>query len=891
MKISEHLKHVASTILMKLRQYEHVYKNSIEQLKSDIEEELNSNFYFEDERRKLYEEERDILKEEIYNYCLIEFTLNDDLVDIKRGVIISDKDPSIHTKWEPDQKRIFWTKQKQFLVQTFEKKMPSHKYGQIINSINHETEQILEAIENPLRDEFDSRGLVLGYVQSGKTANFTALIAKAADAGYRLIIVLAGIHDELRQQTQIRIDKELTGYNPLKLDSKFVSWSAFEEKNRWKNITTAGWIDENENGEFNIHRVHPFKDELLSKERPAIAIVKKNVKILKKIVKWIKDAPIEFRNTIPLLVIDDEADQASVDGNANKSDTDPTKTNSSIREILNLFKRKSYVGYTATPFANVFIDRTSNHSEYGEDLFPRNFIYALPEPEGYFGTRKIFSDELDKYFVVNIKSPLIEKKEILTNNNVTDDLFNAVYDFLIGIALRILRGDSNAPMSMMINLDHRVAKMNTCSEVVKEFVQNITQFKKFNSDELIDKYIERSKKLNSYLDTQNAYFPNEQIKNTVIEFLNSNTLKVITLNSSKDDKLDYANNPSMKVIAIGGNKLSRGLTLEGLMITYYLREAKQYDTSLQMGRWFGYREKYEDLVRIYTSKSLWQQFKDLSIVELEFRKDIEEMNISDSTPNEFAIGVKHILGLLPTAKNKLGASIFEESLGAKQVSMTKLPLDYPEKIDANYKVFENFIKYNEEKFSRFNDSDNPTLLGKEIAINDVLKFIQSFEYAQGKNKQFLDIDKNKLSDYINNNKESLSYWNVAIPSLSESPDNLVISVGKFKIKAIHRSRMNNFSDNGNYNIKGLSDKKDRRIDLSKDAKDEFDGRTKPLLLIYFISKNSKASLNSKGVRADLYDGIEISKHRNPIAFSIIFPRNNEVSSRYIQPINNIMNEN
>lgn len=891
MKIPEYLKHVVSMITMKLRQDEHVYKNSIEQLKLDIEDELNSNFYFDNERRKLKVEEKDTIREEIYNYCLIEFTINDDLVDIKRGVIISDKDPSIHTKWTPNQQRIFWTKQKQFLVQTFEKKMPANKYGPIINSIGHETEQILEAIEDPLRDEFDSRGLVLGYVQSGKTANFTALIAKAADAGYRLIIVLAGIHDELRQQTQIRIDKELTGYNPLQLDSKFVSWSSFEEKFRWKNITTAGWIDANENGEFNIHRVHPFKDELLSNERPVIAIVKKNVKILKKIVKWINGAPVEFRNTIPLLVIDDEADQASVDGNANKSDTDPTKTNSSIREILNLFKRKSYVGYTATPFANVFIDRTSNHSKYGVDLFPRNFIYALPEPEGYFGTRKIFSDALDKYFVVNIKSPSIEKREILTNNNVTDDLFNAVYDFLIGIALRILRGDSNAPMSMMINLDHRVAKMNTCSEVVKELLNNIQQFKKFNSDELINNYLERSKRLNSFLDTQNAYFPNEEIKSTILDFIKSKSLKVVTLNSSKDDKLDYANNPSMKVIAIGGNKLSRGLTLEGLMTTYYLREAKQYDTSLQMGRWFGYREKYEDLVRIYTSKSLWQQFKDLSIVELEFRKDIEEMNSSDSTPNEFAIGVKHILGLLPTAKNKLGASIFEESLGAKQISMTKLPLEYPEKIDANYKVFEKFLSYNVDKFRKYNDSQTPTILGEDIALNDILTFIESFEYPIGKNKQYLDIDKDKLSDYINRNRESLSSWNVAIPSLSENPDNLVINVGNFKIKAVHRSRMNNFSDNGNYNIKGLSDKKDRKIDLNKDAKDEFDGREKPLLLIYLISKNSKAALNSKGVRVDLYDGIEISKHRNPIAFSIIFPKNNEVSSRYVQPINDIMNEN
>ena len=279
--------------------------------------------------------------------------------------------------------------------------------------------------------------MVVGFVQSGKTANFTALISKAADAGYRFIIVLAGIHDELRQQTQIRIDRELTGYNNLNLDGSFVEWNGLEVPRRWLNLTSAGWLDENETGEFSGKGINRFHDIFLNTQRPVIAIIKKNVSIMKRLIKWINASEVADRANVPVLVIDDEADQASVDGNANREDTDPTKTNERIRTILNAFIRSAYVGYTATPFANVFIKYNSFHEIFGDDLYPRNFIYSLPEPPGYFGTRRIFNDNLDEYFVTKIENPRNEKGNLLTGVILLLGIEEAIYSFFVGIAIEI----------------------------------------------------------------------------------------------------------------------------------------------------------------------------------------------------------------------------------------------------------------------------------------------------------------------------------------------------------------------------------------------------------------------------------------------------------------------
>lgn len=891
--MNELLTNIKTQIIAQIRATSNIERITKELLNSILE----GYRLWMDSNRILSVDEKKVLHEELSNYFIADLNYDTDLVELERGMVISDPDPKKHTKWEPDnKKRFYWRKQREFLMTILERKNGQEESSRIINSIDFETDTILKNMENPIRSDFDSRGLVVGYVQSGKTANFTALIAKAADAGYRFIIVLAGIHDELRQQTQIRIDRELTGHNNLNLEGDFIAWNDYEEARRWHNLTSAGWLDGKETGEFSGKGINKFKDIFLSKERPVLAIIKKNVKIMERLIKWIENSEEKDRINVPILIIDDEADQASVDGNANKEDTDPTKTNEKIRKIIELFFRKAYVGYTATPFANVFIQHDSEHENLGDDLYPRNFIHSLPEPRGYFGTRRIFADDLDNYFVKTIKEFQKEKKDLADLGIITTDLVSSVYDFIIGIALRKLRGQENMPMSMMINVDHRVNKMNRIGEVLKDYVlKTLPEYYDIDAIEAaFIKYILDSKKLNEKLASDNYFYDWKIVKDEIIKVIKSKTIKISVLNSSNEDKLDYAKDPSMKVIAVGGNKLSRGLTLEGLMVTFYLRESKQYDTLLQMGRWFGYRKGYEDLVRIYTNNTLWRQFKDLAIVELEFRESISEMINEDppKTPKEFAVAVRQILGLLPTAKNKLGAAMLESHYGGSQVSVTRLPLDKPEIIDANAACVSELITKITSSGKKFtpvaSGADIPSSIASDVPSELVNSFINDFHIATDTDNSSLEFDKNNLIKYLSKktDKGELLKWNIAVISVGKNEDNNIISLpDNIKIRAVNRARMKTSPVNGAYNIKAISSKTDRVIDLAAGAKNEYDGRNTPLLLLYFISRNSKPLKdNENSSRENLYKDINLSKHRDPVSYSIIFPSDNEGKGIYKQII-------
>jgi hypothetical protein len=852
---------------------------------------LNNYRLWQDDNRLLTDEEKDILFAELRNYYIADLNYETDFVQLERGLILKDTDPKFHSPWEFDgKKRFYWRKQREFLITVLSSKNGNDEASRIINSIDFETDEILRNMENPIRPEFDSRGLVVGFVQSGKTANFTALISKAADAGYRFFIVFAGIHDELRQQTQIRIDRELSGHNNLNLDGSFVEWNKLESEKRWKNLTSAGYLDGAETGEFSGKGINKFKDVFLSKEQPVIAIVKKNVRIMERLIKWIENSEEADRINVPLLIIDDEADQASVDGNATKGDTDPTKTNAKIRQIIGLFRRSNYVGYTATPFANVFIKHDTEHERLGDDLYPRNFIYSLPEPNGYFGTRKIFNDNLDNLFVKEISRPGVEKKELADKGNITADLSTAIYSFLISVAIRNMRGQSDMPMSMMINVDHRVSKMNRIGIMIIEYLKILSKHYDKNTIQFMcESFIKDSLSLGNKLKSNNPLFNTAAITDEVIKIIKSNDINVRILNSSNSDKLDYAKEPSMKVIAVGGNKLSRGLTLEGLMTTFYLRESKQFDTLLQMGRWFGYRKGYEDLVRIFTSKTLWSQFKDLAIVELEFRESIKEMVQDEKTPKEFAIGVRQILGLLPTAKNRLGAATLVKNYGGSQVSVTRLTLEHPNIIDNNIAVtmkLINSICDLKIPFNKKGNNDLPSLLAINVPSPTVLDFLEKFHIATDVDGVSLEFDKNNLLEYIKkkNSLSELQKWNVAVISVGLINENTIIDLpNNLKIRAVNRARLKTSAMNGAYNIKAISSKSDRKIDLPSDASDEYDLREAPLLLLYFISRNSTPRLDKpEPSRENLYFEIATEKHRDPAAYSIIFPPASDSTGVFIQ---------
>ena len=387
--------------------------------------------------------------------------------------------------------------------------------------------------------------------------------------------------------------------------------------------------------------------------------------------------------------------------------------------------------------------------------------------------------------------------------------------------------------------------------------------------------------MNDVIGTGNLFFREEMVIEETVRVICSHEVIVRTLNSNNDDKLDYAREPSMKVIAVGGNKLSRGLTLEGLLVTYFLRESGQFDTLLQMGRWFGYRKGYEDLVRIFTSEPLWCQFRELSIVELEFRESVKEMSDDPEgrTPADFAVGVRQILGLLPTAKNKLGAAVLMDNYSGRQVSVTRLTLENPTIIDQNTRFLNNLIEGIFQVNLAFTPSGNgdiPSLLARKVPIQIVRPFLDLFHIALNTDGTSLEFDKTIMLNYIDrgNQQNELNEWNVAIISVGQGTNNRPVGLQHgITVRTVNRARMKTDPVNGAYNIKAVTSKTDRKIDLGPGAVHEYDGRTKPLLLLYLIDRNSKPQDRETITRKPLYEGLPDADKRDPVSYSVIFPPN------------------
>lgn len=497
-------------------------------------------------------------------------------------------------------------------------------------SLDDASDRILRELVPPSTPEFDIRGLVLGHVQSGKTANFTALIAKAADAGYRLVVVLSGIDNGLRRQTQIRLNRELTGYptNPpgaVRMPPIGRHWHQF----------TTDDLD----GDFHPGRAN---HAALQGSQPVLLVVKKNGSVLRRLRAWFQAAPAEVRANLPALFIDDEADQASVDSRGSyqteeEFDADnpeyepPAVINGLIRELLSMFARRAYVAYTATPFANILIPHNTYDGNAGADLYPKDFFIDLPKPRGYFGTEEFFgrfdpiADDVVKGLdVLRIVSPE-EVVEFVQENKATASVINALYSFVLGGAARAARGNGKAPCTMLVHTSQRIADQKTSKHIVEQILRDFKDEWRYDRDGGIRGRLQQLWE-SDFLPTSSA-IPNAkphtfaEVEPNIGPFLE--LVVVREINSDQGEVLDYEREPELKAIAVGGNRLSRGLTLEGLLVSYFARRSPQYDTLLQMARWYGYRGGYEDLTRIYTTGQLANWFADLSMVEYRLRQDMQ----------------------------------------------------------------------------------------------------------------------------------------------------------------------------------------------------------------------------------------------------------------------------
>jgi len=578
-------------------------------------------------------------------------------VSMDIGSILEAED---YTAWLDDNRGdIDW-----YYWKRYRRLLPDKKFApNVISALDLVTDKIIGHLENPKKQgKWKRKGLVVGHVQSGKTANYTGVICKAADSGYKVIIVLAGLLSALRDQTQERIDEGFVGLDSARrLDAtgqkeKLVGVGKFDSAMRAPVSLTTNTKD------FDKKIATQLRTRIGHFNEPVVLVLKKNVSILRNLIEWLRNNNSDLHG-LPMLLIDDEADHASV--NTRKADEDPTLTNSRIRELLSLFEQSSYLGYTATPFANIFIDPDSENDMLNDDLFPRDFIISLDAPSNYVGAKRIFEEEGDLYKVVREVNdhedilPLRHKKSELPEM-LPSSLKEAIRTFILIKAARNLRGQQNSHNSMLVNVSRFTDIQSHIRLLIHDY---LTELRDAITNHYALPQVEALKNtgllsLKATWDTEfsETEFPwnaiQKELKNAV------SPIGVIEINGSRNsvqldyNRRDYPN--GRNIIAVGGLSLSRGLTLEGLTVSYFLRNSIMYDTLMQMGRWFGYRTDFEELCRIYMTKEASSWYSHISGATEELREEFSRMEKAGMTPKDFGLCVRsHPETLIVTARNKM----------------------------------------------------------------------------------------------------------------------------------------------------------------------------------------------------------------------------------------------
>lgn len=577
---------------------------------------------------------------------------------MSEGISLVDQRAEHDDAWH-EKKEISWD-----YWSDYEGHLKSEGWGpRVVNTMGDVTGKILGLLKNPEdAGEWKRRGLVIGHVQSGKTANYIGLISKAADAGYKLIIVIAGIHNNLRTQTQQRVDGGFIGRNSDPNRRGKLIGVGLDHPNRRFPVTLT-----TTDKDFDKRIANQLGADLQVYKQPVVVVIKKNVSTLKSLYAWLKEwntrESADKIDNIPMLMIDDEADNASI--NTKKEDINPTETNKQIRNVLSLFRKSCYVGYTATPFANIFINPDTEDEMLGHDLFPRDFIYCLDAPTNYFGPQTVFVDEVSSPAILRTIDdaehiiPLKHKKDYPISD-LPRSLKNAIHAFIVGKAIRIVRDHRNKHVSMMVNASRFVDVQRQLREHISLYVKEMKNAVMFNyalpeAQALKNAHMQLLREIYDE-EFSGGSEPWQDIQKALYEAVDA--IKIFAVNSKSDEALDYRwaeeNGESLTALAIGGLSLSRGLTLEGLMVSYMYRNTKMYDTLMQMGRWFGYRANYEDLCRVWLPSESQGWYSHIAEATEELRQQIKQMRRDRMSPIDFGLYVRaHPDALLVTALNKM----------------------------------------------------------------------------------------------------------------------------------------------------------------------------------------------------------------------------------------------
>ena len=786
--------------------------------------------------------------------------------------------------------------------------------GKVVSRIDEATKKILGLCGDPTNNNlWERRGMVVGSVQSGKTANYISLINKAADFGYKVIIVITGIHENLRDQTQKRINEGFIGVDRDIKSLKFKKVGV--GRNTGRRSFPRPFSSRSYDFDISAARRNPIIIEE-SETKPLIFVIKKNTSILQRLVSFFEDSPaVDISNKInlPLLIIDDEADNASINTKYKRGEV--TKINSQIRKIINIFSRSSYVGYTATPFANIFIDpdseelifsykriKENNEKEYvqetlqSKDLFPRDFIVGLEPPDNYFGPKKLFSDSstIKNSVITHITDsenyipldPKIHKKDL--DPEISPSLREAIICFFIQDAIKNIRGiwiknDS----SMMVNVSRFTQVQNSLKDKIEDEVKDIKA--------KIRSYIglkgeARKVEFLDYEKIFNKYFKDINLKwNSVLNSLKKtySRVDVKVINQGSKERLEYKDKERKfspkSYIVIGGFSLSRGLTLNGLTNSYILRNTSMYDTLLQMGRWFGYRPEYDDICRIWMTEDMKEDYEHVTSSVLELMRDLRELERSGRPPIEFGLKVKsHPDSLLITARNKAGKAEKIKTIldfSGKVIETFSVPSN-KKKLTSNFEsatsLVESSLSNVSEEIESAKYNGNIGYLIKDIDCSLIRKFIVNFD-ANSYSQQL--INPGPIDTYIKKRENrELKNWDIFIPS-PEKGNRKIIKAGSLMINTIRRKLRgkepheeyrltdNNKVASSTVAQVGLSQSKiDELIEIAEpeDKKNPkiFNcyGR-KPLLVLHFIDLMDSS---------ETYD-LGLPEEMSVSAYSIIFP--------------------
>lgn len=748
---------------------------------------------------------------------------------VKPQVFVGD---GYHPWLENESKNIKWSYKNRYLKYLLKKKHwnPGSVFG-----LDQMSDIILDHTANPKNEKyFHVRGLVMGDIQSGKTANYTALVNKAIDAGYKIIIILAGLTRELRNQTQKRLDYEVAGRitSGPKAGTN-VGVGEFLPAPSFKVETLTYADDEKDFGDFKKFFTQHVLDENLT---PVIAVVKKNVSVLSHLHDFLtKSAEDCYENgklKVPVMIIDDEVDQASVDTKSGTTISEASAINKWIRTIISKLNRSAYVGYTATPFANVFIDPDKEN-----DLYPKDFILYMPPSKGYCGIKEYFGVDIEDDDDENIDHSNdlfreIKQSEYLSlygsgtnrvsvdtdSTKLSNSLKQAIRDYVIACSIKKSRGISG-PNSMLIHIARFKNPSNTLKPLVIEYIADLLLEITYNYKNEVKKYKERwesdfkpvsLKRLgNQFADSWESIA--EHLTQT-LESIKLDRIKV--LNGDSGDILNYGEEGDY--IIIGGDKLSRGLTLEGLSVSYYWRKSQNYDSLLQMARWFGYRNGWIDVCRIYTSNKFMRDFITVGKVLERFKLDLASMYNDNLNPRDVGQRIMYSSNLLPTSRNKMkNATKLKVSFSNEIQQIISYDRDF---IPHNFKMTLDFI--NNTLGTPTYKTDTGKLVYKNISVHDVLKFLSMYKEV-GTYYEYGQINVGSWIKYIENlvAKGELTEWTIVISSITVPDENKRIPVlngTEFIYKRARRLRdVGDPTLMDHYTVKAITEPSDFREALQK----------------------------------------------------------------------------